>query len=78
MFICALVLGLRASHGTLTELEVDLTRRSKRVAHEHVAKVSHAARRVLVKVDGRAPSSGRYEITVPRSPGARRRRIAIR
>ena len=29
-------------------------------------RVSHAERRVLVRVDGKAPRRGRYEITVPR------------
>jgi len=60
----ALEFELRTSHGTLTHLEVDLMHNSRRIAREHVAKVSHAERRVLVRVGGKAPRRGRYELVV--------------
>jgi hypothetical protein len=75
----ALVLELRASHGTLTELELDLTHGAKRVARELVAKVSHAEQRLLVRVHGKPPRRGRYEITVRQGHRVlARRRITIR
>jgi phospholipase C len=61
-----LVLELRTSHGTLTELEVDLIHRGRRVARHPVAKLSHAERRVVLKVHGRPPGAGRYTVDVRR------------
>jgi hypothetical protein len=59
-----LELELRTSHGTLKGLEVDLMHGKRRVARHRLAKVSHAQRRMLFKVHGRAPKRGRYEVIV--------------
>jgi phospholipase C len=61
-----LLLELRTTHGTLTELELELWRGHKRMARHRLAKVSHAERRVLVKRHGGPPPPGRYTVVVRR------------
>ena len=59
-----LLLELRTTHGTLTDLELDVLHGHRRIARHRLARVSHAERRVLVKVDGRPPTRGRYTVIV--------------
>jgi len=61
-----LLLELRTSHGTLTGLAVELLRGTQRVAHQRLASVSHAERRILFTVRGGPPPPGRYTVIVTR------------
>ncbi len=59
-----LLLELRTSHGTLTGLEVELYHGRRRVARHPLRRVSAAERRIVLRVDGRAPRPGHYTVTV--------------
>jgi phospholipase C len=59
-----LLLELRASHGTLHDLEIELHHGRRIIARHHLARLAHAERRVVLRVHGRAPARGRYAIVV--------------
>jgi phospholipase C len=59
-----LVLELRTSKGWLSELEVELHRGKRRVASARVHQLSVGERRVVLRVHGRAPATGRYVVVV--------------
>jgi phospholipase C len=59
-----LQLELRTSHGTLTDLEVELYHGRRVVARHHLARVARAERRFVLRVRGRAPAAGRYTVIV--------------
>jgi hypothetical protein len=71
------VVELRASHGTLTDIEIDLFRGRRRVAHHHLKRLAHAERKIVLRVHGKAPKSGRYQLVV-RSHGKRKLRRTLR
>ena len=60
----ALLVELRANHGTLLKVEVELLRGHKILAKHTLARVSAAQRRVLLRIGGRAPAPGDYTVVV--------------
>ncbi len=61
-----LVLELQTTHGTITDLQVQLYQAGRRVSGRHVAAVSALAHRVVLRVHGQAPAPGRYTVVVRR------------
>jgi phospholipase C len=59
-----LLLELRTSHGTLKGLEVELHHGKRRLARHPLHRLSHAERRIIFRVHGRAPRRGRYTVVV--------------
>jgi phospholipase C len=73
-----LVSILEVDRGTLRGLEVGLYRGRRRVAHHFVADVGTSRHRVVLRVRGRAPRRGRYELVVRQgSKTLARRQIAL-
>jgi phospholipase C len=59
-----LVVALRTSHGSITNLEVELHERRHVVAHRRVAHVGTRRQRVILRDRGQVPPSGRYALLV--------------
>lgn len=59
-----LLLEFRTSHGTLRGLEVELRQDGRPLARHALHRLSHAERRIVFRVGGRAPRRGRYTVIV--------------
>jgi hypothetical protein len=72
-----LVVELQTDHGTITDVEVELRRGSHRLAHRHVAQVGTSEHRTILRVDGRAPTAGRYTLIVRKGGRTLARRSVV-
>lgn len=75
----AVVVELQTNHGTMTNLEAQLYKRKRLVAHKHVARVGTGERRVILRDRGQTPPPGRYALLVRRAGRTvAQRTVAIR